>query len=1075
MRPEEGDKEGHPQDAYGRGWGTWGLALLAFWLPALGPLIQPGQMTCSHDGGLYLLRVFQLDVLVRQGIVWPRWAPGMVLGYGYPLFNFYPSLSFYPATILHSLGLGLLQSFNLSLALSMLASGLAMYLWARQVLGGYGGFAAAVAYMLAPYQLYDVYWRGNLTESLTLPLLPLALWAALRIAQQRRWRYVSAGALVYAAVLLMHAPAALMLTLALACYGVMLVWSAPDRRASACRLAGMVILGLGAAAFFLLPAYLEQDQVQLWRAITPAGQNFRYHFLELQELFSPGQASDPLLVNPSPPRSLGQVTVLLAAAGLLATWLGRARVDDALKRHAVWAGVALAGVVVMMSAVSEPLWARAPLLPYIQFPWRFLGVGSMLAGWLAGVGPAVLEQYSRQATGWPKQFGGLAAAGVCAVALSLGALPWAYPRMCSTSSNPDQAFYVAFEQATGLVGTTSSGEYLPVAVRELPTSSPMAEAWQAGQPASRWDAPGARLLQAHDDGLSADLVMESDAPIQVLYRAFYFPGWQAYVDGQPVPVAAVPPSGLMGIDVPAGRHGLSIRFESTPLRTAGGLVSLAFVIIIVAIGCLDLRSAYSPHLPSTPYPIPTTHHPTPSAWLLLAALGLVLLAFKLGLVDHYDTPWRWRRLQGDQFKGATYPGGAAVAGRARLVGYDAQPDPAPAGELVYVDLYWTLDKPLDLRAAVRLLDEDGLEWSYKDEVDTALIGRYSSPPPSREWPMGAYADERRAIRILPGTPPGDYVLVAVPFDPDTLQPLPVSAGQAAPGDYPGVVLGRLPVARPAQPPETSALDLAVYTNIALGDDLTLVGYSQDRAEAAPGETVLLTLGWQARRRPQANYALRLELAAPDGRAVTQVELAPGGDAHPTSGWAPGEVVRSQVLVHIPGRAGSGRHTWRITLLDGSGAPAGQAQVGSLDIAAPPRVWSAPAVSRRVGARLGDWAMLVGFDAPASAAAGQSLSVTLVWQALGETDKDYKTFVHLLDAGGQVMAQSDAVPAAWTRPTSGWQAGEFVTDVHTLELKPGLPPGEYRLAAGMYDGQGRRLSVDAGGDAVELGRVQVSAR
>src|SRR5512136_1127176 len=121
-----------------------GLALIAFWLPLLGPLIQRGMLTCSHDGALHLYRTFQLDTLVRQGVLWPRWLPGTVFGYGYPLFNFYPALSHYFPLILHRLGISLLQSWNLSLAIGILASGLTMYLWARQVLGERGGFVAAV-------------------------------------------------------------------------------------------------------------------------------------------------------------------------------------------------------------------------------------------------------------------------------------------------------------------------------------------------------------------------------------------------------------------------------------------------------------------------------------------------------------------------------------------------------------------------------------------------------------------------------------------------------------------------------------------------------------------------------------------------------------------------------------------------------------------------------------------------------------------------------------------------------------------------------------------------------------------
>jgi hypothetical protein len=129
--------------------------------------------------------------------------------------------------------------------------------------------------------------------------------------------------------------------------------------------------------------------------------------------------------------------------------------------------------------------------------------------------------------------------------------------------------------------------------------------------------------------------------------------------------------------------------------------------------------------------------------------------------------------------------------------------------------------------------------------------------------------------------------------------------------------------------------------------------------------------------------------------------------------------------------------------------------------------------RQLQARLGDQFALAGFDAPERIVPGQTMTVTLVWQALGETDQDVKVFVHLLDADGRVVAQSDAVPAGWTRPTSGWQAGEYVTDAHVLEIRRDMPPGEYRLVAGMYDSTtGQRLPAEAGSDVIKLGRLDV---
>jgi hypothetical protein len=89
-------------------------------------------------------------------------------------------------------------------------------------------------------------------------------------------------------------------------------------------------------------------------------------------------------------------------------------------------------------------------------------------------------------------------------------------------------------------------------------------------------------------------------------------------------------------------------------------------------------------------------------------------------------------------------------------------------------------------------------------------------------------------------------------------------------------------------------------------------------------------------------------------------------------------------------------------------------------------------------------------------AGTNLHIALHWKAERDPAADYKVFVHLLNAEGALVRQYDAVPCSWQCPTSHWQAGDAVTDRATISLA-GLPPGEYRLAVGLYDaGTGERL-------------------
>lgn len=135
----------------------------------------------------------------------------------------------------------------------------------------------------------------------------------------------------------------------------------------------------------------------------------------------------------------------------------------------------------------------------------------------------------------------------------------------------------------------------------------------------------------------------------------------------------------------------------------------------------------------------------------------------------------------------------------------------------------------------------------------------------------------------------------------------------------------------------------------------------------------------------------------------------------------------------------------------------------------------PAVEQRWGATFGDLVELAAVRLAREIRAGQVLPVELTWQSRRPPARDLVVFLHLLAPDGSLAAQYDGPPAGGYRPATGWGPGEVVVDRRGVALPADLPPGEYRLIAGLYDAaNGARLALDGGHDFVELGPVRVSA-
>jgi hypothetical protein len=181
------------------------------------------------------------------------------------------------------------------------------------------------------------------------------------------------------------------------------------------------------------------------------------------------------------------------------------------------------------------------------------------------------------------------------------------------------------------------------------------------------------------------------------------------------------------------------------------------------------------------------------------------------------------------------------------------------------------------------------------------------------------------------------------------------------------------------------------------------------------------------------------------------------------------VLRDVVAVRVPAELETGEHTWAVVVSSGP-----QIGLGALAVTVPYRQFTAPPTGRVLGADLGP-ITLYGLTLPADSQAGGSLPLTLVWRADETPTASYHVFVHMHGPDGALAAQSDGVPADWTRRTPGWLRGEFVADARLLPLPAELAPGPYELFAGLYDpATGARLTTPAFPDGrIRLGTLQVN--
>jgi 4-amino-4-deoxy-L-arabinose transferase-like glycosyltransferase len=121
------------------------------------------------------------------------------------------------------------------------------------------------------------------------------------------------------------------------------------------------------------------------------------------------------------------------------------------------------------------------------------------------------------------------------------------------------------------------------------------------------------------------------------------------------------------------------------------------------------------------------------------------------------------------------------------------------------------------------------------------------------------------------------------------------------------------------------------------------------------------------------------------------------------------------------------------------------------------LWLAP---NKLDLSFGNALELKGYSADVDRTAGQTrIHLALYWRRADEVHFDYSSFAHVLDAGGQMVAQADQAPGQpLGYPPTAWLPGDIIIDRRTIDL-PANTTGSFRVRLGVYNYlTGERLMV-----------------
>lgn len=537
------------------------LIIFALSIPAARYLFVYGYFGVSDD--LHIGWLYEMDRAIKMLQFPPRYIPDLSFGFGYPLFNFVYPLPFYIAEVFHILGFTLVNSVKLVFGLSIPLSMLFMYKLLRVYMKEDFSLAGAVLYVYVPYRALEFFVRGTIGEIVAFVFFPLIILSFIKLtSKESSLKWIGIAGLSVAGLVLSHNIMAYMFMPFLLLFVVSRIWFlALDRKQSSIDCLKALFLGLLSSIYFWFPAIYESKLMKYDTVF-----NFYDHYPALKQFITPYWG-----YGASVPGNYDTMSFYMGLLGvgivLIGSFLFLLNIKKFSKEEKILVGWGITVCLIsvfMMNFRSAWFWRNLPLLPYFQFPWRFLAMITLMS-------PLFLIVFTK--------FIKLKYLSLIVIISAIG-LNFNYFKTSEYLGRNDDYYIDRY-----IPVPTASEEYLKTSEEYLRLPKETLERPQKNYPRAYSNNKFASIDVIEINALDSKIITSSDIDFILNYSKYNYPGFKAKIDGKLTPIISGDPFGQISFLVPSGKHVVEVKYKESPLRLVFDLVSVIAICVSVLIIC----------------------------------------------------------------------------------------------------------------------------------------------------------------------------------------------------------------------------------------------------------------------------------------------------------------------------------------------------------------------------------------------------------------------------------------------------------------------------------------------------------